>query len=308
MEAQNNSTLIYNNYKFTHNGILTYKTFEGNTRNMHKNCLKNLLSYKDEDENKNQQFKLKRNEIFSQAMSKRVYTQCCKLTHYSPTRTFSNQRKQFFSMKVAFLTLGAPENYTIEEINNAFQHFLDYLSRTAQATFIYKKEIGFKSGLFHIHLMINNFIPYYIISWKWKSLLIKENTNWPKKENGKDYNAHSRIELPKSKKMVAAYIGKYIAKECKVIGNIGKIWGQSKCLSEIKEPIYTDGDLPEKELIEISKISKVKETDYCYYMIFEWKKIQKIAKTIFLEYINHFKEISEQITQPQRFNLTYQIS
>ena len=57
MEAQNNSTLIYNNYKFTHNGILTYKTFEGNTRNMHKNCLKNLLSYKDEDENKDEDIK-----------------------------------------------------------------------------------------------------------------------------------------------------------------------------------------------------------------------------------------------------------
>jgi hypothetical protein len=204
-------------------------------------------------------------------------------------------------MKVAFLTLTAPENYTTQQINTAFESFLDYLTRTANCRFVYKKEVGFKNGKFHIHLMINNFIPFYIVAWKWKKLLMFQNPVWPKYDNGKDYNSHTRIELPRSKKMAAAYIAKYMTKEGFIVEPVGRLWGASDCIKKCKELILIENDVNVVEYHKLLDCRKVIQDDFMTFVCVDWFEVKDIAPDLYRQFLRQYYKFSEIISLEQKF-------
>lgn len=304
--------LVYVQHKVRHSGILTYKVFEGCKRKIKTTSLLNLqlanknYVIKDDEGNIIHDAVRSTNDsikfpTFTKAMAKRCKTYCQRLAYYSATRKFTSTKGKEYSMKVGFITLTAPLNYTYEQIENAFQKFIDYLTRTANCTYVYKKELGFKSGLLHYHILVNNFIPYYIIRDKWKKLLMDQNYDWPTDETGRPFSAHYRIELPRKSKIVAAYIAKYMAKDCKFTFACGRLWGKSKVLDSIEEPTLIENELPVEEYTELRKRFKMIQDSIITLVCCDPLRVKKIAPQIYEIFESFYVRNVELICQRQRF-------
>lgn len=328
--------LIYNVSKLTHNGIVGYRFFENCNRSYHRNSIANLLSsslygnetldwlvsqYRNCKEDlersaiNNQAIALLDQESFdrfltltrqmrhlNEAQSRKVRSFTEKLCYYSATRVFTSKKTGKYKMKVAFLTLTAPESANFDQLQNAFTRFLEYLSRTANCVYVWKKELGETGKHLHFHLVINNFVPYYIISWKWKRALMAEGVIFPSAEDGKTSNSHYRIELPRSKKQVSHYISKYMSKAYDLPGVCGYIWGRSSILNQLKEVSIFEGDVEEAEVSLLMKAYKVIRKDYvsiiCCDLLSIKDKFPKLAAIFEKQYL----DFSNLITLPQRFN------
>lgn len=304
--------LVYVQHKIKHSGILSYKVFEGFSRSMSKNSLANLhLSNKyytstDDEGNEITLKEVTTNDsikfpTFSLAMAKRCKTYCQKLTYYSATRYFTGKGDKKYSMKVGFITLTAPNSFKNEEIEAAFQKFIDYLHRTANCEYVYKKELGSKSGYLHYHILVNNFVPYYIIRDKWKRLLMNENYHWPTDESGKPYSAHYRVELPRKAKVVASYIAKYMSKEQVFPSACGRLWGKSKLLDSIEEATLIENDLPIDEYTRLLEKYKVIKDTIITLVCCDPLKLKKIAPEIYACFEFYYMKASQLITHEQRF-------
>lgn len=310
---KNTGPLVYQNYKLTHQGIINYKSYENCTRKISTNSLANLLNgngynhittmdgnpydsslgvapitikdYRKMDENQKRQCR----------------KMCNKLSYYTKKREFKSKKTGKYSFKIAFLTLTAPSTAQESQILAAFDHFLDYLRRTANCVYVWKKELGSKSKMLHFHVMINNFVPYYIIDWKWKRLLINEGVQWPKNEKNEDTSSHYRIELPKKAKAVSAYISKYMSKDEYLPKEYGYIWGCSSVLKSLKEIVLIEGEINNDELRNIIKKSKVVATDFVNITCCDLMKVKDLAPNIFKVFEKQFYEFQSAISLTQRF-------
>lgn len=305
--------LIYYQHKIFHNGISTYKVFDGFQRKMKQSSLDNLLKRNYYTDELGQEVEIKLNDasnpcekikqyVISESISKKIKKQCSKLVYYSGTRHFESKKSGKYNFKVAFITLTAPEMFTTQEINEAFKHFQDYLYRTANCQYVYKKEVGYKSGKFHIHLLINNFIPYYIIRDKWQKLLMNQRNEWSKDANGKPTTTHYRIELPRSKKLVASYISKYMSKAGELFENVGKLWGCSEGLKNCKEDTYIENELNAESLLLLSNSCKLFLTDYSSFIAVDPLRLRNLMPEIYELFDKQFRRFAEILTLPQKFN------
>lgn len=309
----NRIAFSYYNFKLQHNGIVSYKKFENIKRKVSINSLLNLNNYNpfSGDENISSipfdsalgylgsEKEIKRK--LSEKQSKECKKYCSKLCYYSKSRSFESKKSGKYKFKIAFLTLGAPDNTTTQQFLKAFDLFLDYLRRTANCVYVWKKEFGSKSGLLHVHIMLNNFIPYYIVSWKWKRLLISQGVVWPKNNKGQDTESHYRIELPQNSKQVGGYMAKYMSKINYVPENIGYLWGKSKILEQCKETVIMEGEVNSDEFNNIYKSNKTIGDEYVKIVLCDLRKIKNIAPTIFEIFEKQFFEFQEKISLPQRF-------
>lgn len=329
--------LVYWNAKLTHNGVTTFRTFEDCHRKTHARSLQNLLNnmalgnhtlawlvseFKEansEDRKctiNDQAIELLSKEDYdlylthtrqarhlNPAQSRRLTAMCNKLSFYSQDRIFASKKSGKYTFRIAFLSLGAPGGADPAAIVRAFNHFLDYLQRTANCVYVWKKELGETHGLLHFHVMINNIIPYYIVSWKWKRLLIAEGIEFPLVESGGTSNAHSRIELPRNKKQVSKYISKYMSKAYDLPGSFGYISGHSSILNQLKEVVLSEGWFDRDELNRLTDLCKVIYKDYvtiiCVNLLFCQDVAPKLAAVFEKQYI----EFSNLITLPQKFQV-----
>jgi hypothetical protein len=326
---------VYYNSKLSHNGITSYKVFEGFLRNRHPHSLANLLnqktdnseavsylvnlfrlslnndercrvvdeaidslSYEDYQSFLQQTF-LTRN--LNPAQSRKTRSLCQKLEYYSANRQFKSKKSGVYSFKVGFLTLTAPEGTEQNQFLAAFDHFLDYLRRTANCVYVWKKELGEAGGKLHVHLMINNFIPYYIVSWKWKRLLINEGVLWPLNEQGKPTESHYRIELPRSRKKIGHYISKYMSKAYALPQEFGYISGHSKLLDTCTEVRIIENDIPLDELEKIMSSHKVIRSEYMSHVCCDLLHVKKIAPKIGAVFEEQYVRFCETLTLPQKF-------
>jgi hypothetical protein len=309
-----NGPFVYWNSKFSHSGITGYKVFEGYSRKMSKTSLNNLLNRKKELESFNAELnsnqvqpkdyvsdKPKFRELSSQA-SKKCRHYCQKLCYYSGNRSFTSKKSGKYNFKVAFLTLTTPASCTPHQSLKAFELFLDYLRRTANCTYIWKKELGELNEGLHYHILINNFIPYYIVSWKWKRLLLAQGVTWPVNIEGKETSSHYRIELPRSLKKINYYVSKYVAKECKLPQEYGYIWGKSEILDQCKEFQAMAEDIPYNEVQILKTKFKVVRTDYITHICVDLLKVRDFAPELFTLFEAQYLEFSQKITLPQKFN------
>lgn len=327
--------IVYYNQQLKHNGITAYKVFENSSRRLSHKSLRNLLNYRNSitetlkdyinecnsklDESDKSlvcdkalkalndedyktfliQTKLVRN--LNSTQSRKLRTYCDKLSYYTQTRVFESKKSGKYSMKVAFLTLTAPETATDIQIVQAFNKFLDYLQRTANCNYVWKKELGEQNSKLHFHILVNNFIPYYIVSWKWKRLLLAEGVVWSKTIEGKDTESHYRIELPRNKKCVSKYISKYMSKAYDLPKKFGYVWGYSRILKDLKEQQIHEYDLPYDEIQAIKKANKVIVHDYVTHICCNLLKVEKIAPTIYDIFMEQYIRFSEAITLKQKF-------
>ncbi len=327
---------VYWNSKLTHNGLLAYKVFEGFQRKMRVSSLNNLLNngfyyheslnyylkeYKS-SESVNERFTVTDSasqnldpetyKVFltqtrqirhlNAGQSRKLRNLADKLSYYSQTRVFKSKKSGTHNMRVAFLTLTAPEGVTNQQFCSAFSIFLDYLQRTANCLYVWKKETGEQNGKLHVHLLINNFVPYYIVSWKWKRALIAQGVAWPTNALGLPSTSHYRIELPHSKKAVNHYISKYMSKAYDLSGDCGYITGHSSLLNTLKEVQIMTDDLPEEEVQYLFKHSKVISHEYVTVICKDLLTIKEQCPTIGAIFEKQYLEWSNLITLPQRFN------
>ena len=295
--------LVYDNYKISHSGITQYRVFEGFDRKMKKNSLKNLLNYKNNQlelyENE-QNEKLTRN--LDERQSKRLKRYCNKLCYYSATRVFESKKSGKYKMKVAFLTLTSPATTTDVQFLKAFDGFLDYLRRTANCVYVWKKELGETNGKLHVHLIINNFIPFYIVSWKWKRLLMNQGVIWPVNEKEKHTDSHYRIELPKSKKQVGAYIAKYLSKAYELPKLLGYVWGKSPIIDTCKEFTFMEGDFDMEQCRKVAELNKIVGDNYVKHVCVDLLTVKDIAPDLFALFESQYMEFSKILTLPQKFS------
>jgi hypothetical protein len=204
-------------------------------------------------------------------------------------------------MKVAFITLTSPANTTNEQMLKAFNHFLDYLQRTANCVYVWKKELGEANSKLHYHIVVNNFVPYYIINWKWKRLLIAEGVKWPLNDKGRDTTSHYRIELPRNAKLVSHYIAKYMSKAYDLPGNMGYVYGNSRVLTELKEKDLAEWEVNTNELEVIKKSHKTIVHDYTQHICCNLLHLSKLAPDLYEQFMIQYVQFSEKITLPQKF-------
>lgn len=327
--------IVYWNSKFTHSGVVGYKSFDNCNRSMNKNSLSNLLNNSnfgnyvinqlikdfkacrndDERSKINDQaiVLLDKNEylVFLQhtkqarhlnhAQCRKIKTMSNKLAYYSQTRHFTSKKSGKYTMRIAFLTLTAPSSADPKAVNKAFHGFLDYLQRTANCVYVWKKELGERNGNLHFHVIINNFIPYYIVSWKWKRLLLAQDVKWTITESGADSDSHYRIELPRNKKQTAHYIAKYMSKAYDLPNEFGYISGHSSVLNELKEVVLIEGEYPEDEIRTLCNHFKVIKTDYVSIICADLLHVRKLCPLIGELFESQYVEFSQKITLPQRF-------
>jgi hypothetical protein len=328
--------IFYEVSKLTHRGIVGYKKFENCGVHHHRNSLANLLNsvihgqsemdylvsdYRAcDDPRKRAEISNKAAEIFNQEewdrflrlthqsrclnakQSQRVRHMSEKLAYYTQERKFKSKGTGSYKMRVAFITLTAPAGSDPRALCRAFNKFLDYLQRTANCYYVWKKELGEQSGHLHFHLIINNFVPYYIISWKWKRLLLAESCVFPENEKGEESDSHSRIELPRNKRQTAKYISKYLSKAYELPGEYGYIAGFSPILSRLKEMVLTP-DVPEvTEIRDIIKDSKVIRHDYVTFVCCDLLSLKEKYPGIGAIFEQQYIDFSIALTLPQKFN------
>jgi hypothetical protein len=204
-------------------------------------------------------------------------------------------------MKVAFITLTSPGQTTNQQMLSAFNHFLDYLQRTANCIYVWKKELGEQNNKLHFHIVVNNFIPYYIINWKWKRLLIAEGVEWPLNEKGKDTTSHYRIELPRKAKQISHYIAKYMSKAFDIPGSLGYVCGFSRILKTLKDTTLAEWEISKSELKTLSEVSKCIKHDYSFHICCNLLKVQNIAPELFQAFQKQYIYFSECLTLTQKF-------
>lgn len=328
--------LVYLNAKYSHSGITVFKRFEDCNFHHHRNSLRNLLhsavytnmtlrAYIQEynecanDDQRSdvidraiqylsdddyilflQEIHLTRKLNPTQSRKCKYY--CNKLAYYSQTRHFKTKKGKNYKMKVAFLTLTAPEEANPIALIKALDHFLDYLRRTAQCHFVWKKELGEQNEKLHFHIVINNFIPYYIVAWKWKRLLLAEGITWPVNESGQETNAHTRIELPRSPKQLSHYIAKYMSKGYELPREYGHIFGRSAILDELKEIIQDEGEYPTDEILKLIDVCHVYKDNFITHISLDLLHVGKFAPRLCALFEQQYIRFSEAITLPQRFN------
>lgn len=309
----NRIAVSYYNFKLCHSGIVSYKGFENCNRHVKLNSLLNLKNYNQVDYYNSMGLMnfddclgyVSKQSIeerkFSEKQSKLCKKACSKLVYYSKKREFVSPKGKKFNMKVAFLTLTAPVSTNNSQFLKAFDSMLDYLRRTANCTYVWKKEVGSKGGKLHVHILLNNYIPYYIVDWKWKRLLIAQGVVWPKNENGVDTSSHYRIELPKNSKQTGSYISKYMAKSDVINDNVGYLWGCSKSLKDCKEIVFMEGELDNTELYNVYSKFKTVGSEYVKICLVEWNKVKTLAPGILKEFILQFLKFQEILSLPSKF-------
>ncbi len=327
--------LIYHASKLTHNGVVGYRVFENYYRSFNSKSIGNLLSstlhgsetldwlvnqfkgcLTDEERKRiNEQAQsmcdqesfdkyltfTRQERRLNKSQSRKIKTMADKLAYYSATRRFSSKRSGKYDFKVAFITLTAPDNATPEQILKAFDIFLDYLARTANCRYVWKKELGEEGHHLHFHVIVNNFIPYYIISWKWKRALMSTGVSWPLSSAGEDSNSHYRIEMPKSKKAIARYISKYISKAYCMPASYGYIAGWSRVLNTLRETTIFEGDAIDAEIPTILGKARVKVTDWVTLAFCDILTLKDIAPGIYAVFEKQYQQFCEVLTLPQKF-------
>lgn len=295
--------ITYDTYKLSHSGITKWTTFEGYLRKRNQNSFKNLLSQVRTSGEYNPNSTIATNfRNLNEAQSRKLKRYCNKLSYYTAIRKFTSKKTGTYSMKVAFITLTAPAETSHSQFLKAFDSFLDYLRRTANCVYVWKKELGETNGKLHVHIIVNNFIPYYIVSWKWKRLLISQNVKWPTNEHGKETNSHTKIELPKSKKHIATYIAKYLSKAYELPRDCGYVWGKSAVIDTCKENIFIANELDYEELQSTAKAGKIIGDKYVKHCCIDILTLKEICPKIYNYFERQYLEFNSILTLPQKFN------
>lgn len=294
--------LVYWSAKLSHSGVTGFKVFENCPRKIHHNSLNNLKGFQALQAELNGEVKdpvmtRKLNEI----QSRKCKQYCQKLAYYSATREFKSKKTGTYKFKVAFLTLTCPESTRDEQALAAFSAFLDYLRRTANCVYVWKKELGETNKKLHFHLLINNFIPYYIVSWKWKRLLIGQGVIWPLNLKGDPTESHYRIELPRNRRQVSHYISKYLSKAYDLPRSCGYVFGHSEVLKECKEIQLIEGDFPEEEIKLLRDSCKTIDDQFITHICVDLLKVKDWCPKLAAVFNEQYKTFVSLITLPQKF-------
>jgi hypothetical protein len=299
---QHSACIVYASSKMTHSGLSCWKTFEGFNRKLSTNSLQNLIPNRLKNKLIDElSGTVLNNRHLNEKQTRQIKSYSNKLCYYSQVRTFMSKKTGSYKFKVAFITLTCPENTTNSQAIHAFEHFLDYLRRTANCQYVWKKELGEKNGKLHFHILINNFIPYYLVNWKWKRVLLQEGVKWPKNDKGKETESHYRIELPRSRKLIAHYIAKYMSKAYEIPKELGYISGHSEILEKCKEPIFIESELPKDEILLLQKKFRTIRDQFITHTCVDLRRIQAIAPTIHFWFMRQFEKFQTDITLPQKY-------
>jgi Sec-independent protein translocase protein TatA len=299
---QASSMVIYGAGKITHSGVSTWKVFEGFQRRTHENSLKELLPNKRSQQTTSElTAEPTKTRHLNEKQQREIKKTAAKLSYYSKVREFSSKKSGKFKIKISFLTLTAPDQVTPDIILKAFDTFLDYLRRTVKAEYVWKKEIGTNGKHLHIHIALNQPIPYYIVSWKWKRALIAAGAHWSGNEKGKDTNSHTRIEIPRSKKLIAHYIAKYLSKGHELPYDYGYIWGKSEGFELCKEERFIIDYFKDSELLLIQNTFRTIRDQFITHTCVDMRLLKTMVPELWKIFERQFLDFQEKLCHPQKY-------
>jgi hypothetical protein len=296
------SMVVYGAGKITHTGVSTWKVFEGFSRKIHENSLNQLLpKIRENQTNSNLEAEPTKTRHLNEKQQREIKKAASKLSYYSKVRTFSSKKSGSFKIKISFLTLTAPDHVEPEIILKAFDTFLDYLRRTARAEYVWKKEIGTNGKHLHIHIALNQPIPYYIVAWKWKKALIGAGASWKVNEKGKETNSHTRIEIPRSKKLIAHYIAKYMSKGHELPYEFGYIWGKSEGFEDCKEEIFILDSFINSDLALIQNTFRTIKDQFITHTCVDLRLLKSLVPQLWEIFERQFLDFQEKLCHPQKY-------
>lgn len=294
--------LVYWSAKLSHSGVTGYKVFENCQRRVSRLSLSNLKGFQAlQAELNNEICPQPLTRTLNETQSRKCKRYAQKLSFYSKVRKFHSNKTGSYKFKVAFLTLTCPESTTFEQAIPAFNAFLDYLRRTANCVYVWKKELGEENKHLHFHILVNNFIPYYIVSWKWKRLLIGQGVVWPVNSSGKATESHYRIELPRSRKLVSHYIAKYMSKAYALPAACGYVFGHSAVLDECEETRLIEGEFPEEEIQLLRDSCHTINDMYLTHICVDLREVSKFCPKLATVFKLQFDDFQDRISLEQKF-------
>lgn len=297
------SMVVYGVSKITHTGVSSWKVFEGFNRKVSENSLNQLLPKIRENQTKSDNtIEPTKTRHLNEKQQREIKKAASKLSYYSKVRTFSSKKSGSFKIKISFLTLTAPDHVAPEIILKAFDTFLDYLRRTARAEYVWKKEIGTEGKHLHIHIALNQPIPYYIVAWKWKKALIGAGAFWKVNEKGKETNSHTRIEIPRSKKLIAHYIAKYMSKGHELPVDYGYIWGKSEGFENCKEEIFIEDFAKNTELLLLQNTFRTIKDQFITHTCVDIRLLKGIVPNLYELFERQFFDFQNKLCHEQKYH------
>jgi hypothetical protein len=281
---KHSSCIVYGMSKISHSGVTCWKNFEGYPRKMSKSSLANLLNQLQSDYDSTRcKTETRVTRKLNAKQTRQIKSYANKLCYYSRVRTFSSKKSGEYRFKVAFITLTAPSTATDNQIIKAFPAFLEWLHRTVGCNYVWKKELGEQNGGLHFHI------------------LLFQGVKWSTNEQKKDTNSHTRIELPRSRKLVAHYISKYMSKAFEMPKEYGYIHGHSEILETLEDQKFIENDLPKDEILELMKYFRTIKDTFLTHICVDLRTIQQIAPTIHYYFMKQFTDFQEKICLPQKY-------
>jgi hypothetical protein len=253
-------------------------------------------------------------------LSKHAISKCKKAIDYlvytsSSKTAYNNKLHRKFTFKLAFitLTLSAAQLHRDKTLKHDLLHqFLIEAKRKWKVTrYVWRQEYQPVSGNWHIHIIINQFVPYMELRNTWNRIqsklgYIKE---FEKKYNHKDANStdiHSIKALKDIKKYITKYITKSNRKTIKVkrsslnlppksqikiqtvsngakqfirsMTQVGRIWGCSYDLSNIQGAKLEQSKALMDEIERLQKLDNVTRYDDTYFSVIYINSNQLNAK------------------------------
>jgi len=160
-----------------------------------------------------------------------------KITKYSASsqRRFEVVARNTCDKLGVFITLTYPNNYPIdgEVVKNHLHTFLIYLGRKGYQ-YLWTLEFQ-KRGAPHFHILVDKKIPYEWVAETWYNIVDSKDP--------KHLEAGTRVEAVKNREAMGKYITHYMKKwQQKIVPEeyqkVGRFWGRSRKLLEIKKEIY----------------------------------------------------------------------
>ena len=172
-------------------------------------------------------------------MSDRIYERSPRgeIVKYSAS---SQRRFEIVSRNVCeklgvFITLTYPNEYPMDGtvVKNHLHLFLIYLQRKGYQ-YLWTLEFQ-KRGAPHFHILVDNKIPHEWVAETWYRIVDSKDE--------KHLKAGTRVEAVKDRTAMGRYITSYMKKwQQKIVPDeyrkVGKFWGRSRKLLEIKKEIY----------------------------------------------------------------------
>lgn len=216
------------------------------------------------------------------------------VTLAQPKKVHEKLTGKTINFKLAFITLTLPSaqiHTDSEIINKCLNQFLVECRKYHNVkNYVWRAEKQ-ENGNIHFHLLIDKFIPWYMMRNSWNRILNKLGyVDRFQEKHGHSQPNSTDIHSTKRVKNIQAYLMKYMSKSEQNTNQSGRIWSCNQELSNVKGcQLYIDREVHEElqKIIEHCK-PRIFESQYFSVYCIKLKDVFKYSREILFKYFSDY--------------------